>query len=218
MPRARSAASDSDEEGGLAEKEAEYARLQREYRTMQGDRQAYTEQAQSQIRKQRTQMSSLENEKAELLSLLNLTDSEQNQRKDEKNVKVLGTLAQRKEDLERDLNNERKKHQELDKQIHEWENKLRKQQKSMGGVNMGSEFTSKTNHKVRILNGRLDKALQRFNNMLTGNSELRKTIDSLRVERIRFEEVYAKMNYELQDTRRDIGEIIENSKAAYEQR
>lgn len=218
MPRPKSAAPDSDDEGGVAEKEAEFARLQRDYRTMQGDRQAYTEETQAKIRKQRSQINNLESEKAELSALLNLAESDQNQVKDECNVRSLENLAQRKQDLEQEIENERKKHQELDSKIHEWERKVRKQQKSMGGINMGREFTVKTNRKVRVLEGRLDKALQRFNEMKTKNAEFRKTIDNLRIERLRFEEVYSKMNRELQDTRREIGEVITNSKTAYEQR
>ncbi len=52
MPRPHSADEDEGDEGA-AEREAEFQRLQREYRNMVGDRAAYTEQTQNSIRKQR---------------------------------------------------------------------------------------------------------------------------------------------------------------------
>ena len=52
MPRPRSARSDnSDELEGLAEQEL--AKLQRQYRIMENDRAAYTEESQNVIRKQK---------------------------------------------------------------------------------------------------------------------------------------------------------------------
>lgn len=54
--------------------------------------------------------------------------------------------------------------------------------------------------------------------MLTSNADLRQEIDSLRVERKRFEGVYKKLDKELVSLRRQIAEAIDQSTLAYDSR
>ena len=53
---------------------------------------------------------------------------------------------------------------------------------------------------------------------MTQNSHLREEIDNLRVERHRFEDLHKKLEKELEDLKKEITCVIENSTQAYDQR
>ncbi|CAH1775288.1 unnamed protein product [Owenia fusiformis] len=220
MPRPRSGGSDySDADAdGMAEREMEYTKLQRQHRIMQGDREAYTEESQNLIRKQKAEISQLEAERAELLKDLRLAESRSNQNKDEVHTDKLTTLVNDRDDLHQSIDDEKENQKELDAKIREWEKKIRDQHKNMGGIHMSRQHTIKTQKNVRVLENRLDKENQKFNNCLTANASLREEIDSLRVERVRFDNLYCKLDKERMELRRDLGEVIDQSSQAYDSR
>lgn len=92
------------------------------------------------------------------------------------------------------------------------------QKKSLGGVNAGLESQSSLSRQIKILENRLDKANQKFNEAISLNTRLRQEIDSLRRERVVFDQLYKKMERELTRKKNHMAEIIETANAAYEQR
>ena len=62
------------------------------------------------------------------------------------------------------------------------------------------------------------QAKKRFNDCLCKNAQLRDEIESLRNEHKRFETLYKKLEKELRSLRREMGEVIEKSTAAYDAR
>jgi len=74
----------------------------------------------------------------------------------------------------------------------------------MGGVNAAKDNFSMIQKQIRILENRLDKALVKFNEAIAHNKSLRDTIDDLRRERIVFENIYRKMERELQDRKQQV--------------
>jgi coiled-coil domain-containing protein 63/114 len=62
------------------------------------------------------------------------------------------------------------------------------------------------------------QANNKFGKLLEENSALRKEIDSLRVERQRFDNLYKKLDKEKQDLQKETNEIIDQSTQAYDQR
>ena len=64
----------------------------------------------------------------------------------------------------------------------------------------------------------MDKSLIKFNEAIAHNKKLRDSIDDLRRERVVFENIYRKMERELQEKKQKMAEIIEVSNASYEQR
>jgi len=115
----------------------------------------------------------------------------------------------------------------------------------MEGANAAAENQRTAEKQLRILENRLDQALVKFNKSLANNRRLREKIDNLRGERIAFEGVYKKlekvsegliqchgkysgpMSLELtfstllqglQDRKRQMAQVIEQSNVAYEQR
>ena len=72
--------------------------------------------------------------------------------------------------------------------------------------------------QIKILENRLDKANQKFNEAISVNKNLRQQIDSLRRERVIFDNLYKKLEKELHDKRKKMAEIIETANSAYEER
>lgn len=72
--------------------------------------------------------------------------------------------------------------------------------------------------QIRILENRLDKANQKFNEAIAKNKKLRESIDSLRRERVIFDNIYRKLEKELHSKREKMANIIETANTAYEKR
>ena len=72
--------------------------------------------------------------------------------------------------------------------------------------------------QIRILENRLDKALVKFNEALAHNKKLRETIDDLRRERVVFDNIYRKLERELQEKTKQMANITALSTVSYEQR
>jgi len=220
MPRIRSARSDiSDGDvDGQAEREMEYQRLQRQYRLMENDRKAYCQESQDLIKRQKDEIDKLEKEQEEVLKDLRLIESRSNSNKDDKNCENLGDLGREKADVETQIKEEREKQKELDKSLRENEKKMREKHKGMGGVHMSSQHTQQTVKNNRKLENQLQMANNKFCKALEVNKQLREEIDSLRVERNRFDNLYKKLDKERQQLQQETGEVIDQSTQAYDQR
>merc|ERR1711881_91018 len=72
--------------------------------------------------------------------------------------------------------------------------------------------------QIRILEDRLNAGLQKFNVAIAANKKLRDEIDTLRRERAVFDDIYRKLENELQQKKKEMANIIEQANAAYEAR
>lgn len=63
----------------------------------------------------------------------------------------------------------------------------------------------------------LDKVNQKFNVAISKNKDLRESIDSLRWERVIFDNIYRKLEKELHNKREEMANIIEIANSAYEE-
>lgn len=88
----------------------------------------------------------------------------------------------------------------------------------MGGYNAGTENETVLEKQTKILENRLDKANQKFNEAIAINKQLRQQIDSLRRERVIFDKLYKKLEKELHEKRKEMANIIETANTAYEER
>ncbi|XP_044030179.1 coiled-coil domain-containing protein 114 isoform X7 [Siniperca chuatsi] len=180
MPRGRtatSARSDSSEMDIDGTAESEIAKLQRQFRIMEGDRQAYNLQAQEQIRKQHQEIEKLLKEQEELHRNLGACKSSSRQQQDSEDTQSLRALLEQRDMLEEEL---------------EKEKQCQKEQKK--------------------------EALTRFNEQLTKNSHLREELQTLHIERVRFQQLHNRLDKELLDVRKKIGEVVNLSTAAYDVR
>jgi len=120
--------------------------------------------------------------------------------------------------LTRKIEIEKRKVSELDKQIDGMSQKIAEQRKKMGGVHAARENNQQIQKSILILENRLDKALVRYNEALAHNKTLRAQIDNLRRERLVFDQTYRKLERELQEKKKEMAIVIEQSNRAYEAR
>ena len=86
----------------------------------------------------------------------------------------------------------------------------------MGGLNATQALKERYEKHIRILENRLDKANQKFNDAIEYDKNLRNEIDKLRKERFFFEN--KKLEKELEKLRKDISKNLEEAYDNYEQR
>lgn len=129
----------------------------------------------------------------------------------EKNDHYLGKL-QREENRKDEADRQRKL---VEARVKE----LKDERRARGfSVNAAVEDEEKVSKKIRVLENRLDKALVKFNQALSGNKALREEIDNLRRERVVFDGIYTKLEAKLREKKKKMGKIIDQSTAAYEAR
>nr|XP_033481905.1 coiled-coil domain-containing protein 114 isoform X3 [Epinephelus lanceolatus] len=219
MPRGRSATSARSDSSELDIDESEIAKLQRQFRIMEGDRQAYSIQAREQIRKQQQEIENLLKEQKELHRNLGACKSVSRQQQDSEDTRSLRALLEQRDMIEEELDKERQCQKELEKEIANMEMKLAGLRK--GEISTGDRQKSelgRTQKAIRTLEYKLNRALTRFNEQLTKNSHLREEMQILHIERARFLQLHNRLDKELQDVRKKIGEIVNLSTAAYDAR
>jgi len=121
-------------------------------------------------------------------------------------------------EYEMSIENEQMKIREYDRNIEAFRERIKSQKKNLGGVNAGSENQNALAKQIKILENRLDKANQKFNEAIATNKSLRQNIDSLRRERVIFDNLYKKLEKELHEKRKNMASIIESANSAYEER
>merc|ERR1719386_138801 len=95
---------------------------------------------------------------------------------------------------------------------------IREDMARKGGVDASKQNVEATQKQIRILENRLDKARQKFNEAIAAHRSLREQIDTLRRERVVFDDIYRKLENELQQKKKEMANIIEQANAAYEVR
>ena len=197
---------------------AELQQLQREYRHMELNRRAYAEESQMVLRKQQSTIDKLrkDNEmiKSEIASMMRSSNKHISTSQQD----TINKLQDAGDRLANTIDFEKKNIQTMEEQIHIMKQKVLQQRKSMGGVNASKENFHMIQKQIKILENRLDKSLIKFNEAIAHNKKLRDSIDDLRRERVVFENIYRKMERELQEKKQKMAEIIEVSNASYEQR
>jgi DNA repair exonuclease SbcCD ATPase subunit len=116
------------------------------------------------------------------------------------------------------IEGERRKIEEIDKEIIKYQELIVEQKKKLGGVNAATINNQLIQKQIKVLENRLDKSLLKFNKTLAQNKELRQKIDEYRRERVIFDSIYKKLERELHEKKKEMAVIIEDSKNAYQAR
>ena len=106
----------------------------------------------------------------------------------------------------------------FDDKIAEIQNDFLVIKSEMGGLNATQALKERYEKHIKILENRLDKANQKFNDAIEYDKNLRNEIDKLRKERFFFENIYKKLEKELEKLRKDISKNLEEAYDNYEQR
>ncbi len=127
-------------------------------------------------------------------------------------------VAEEIKSIKQRLEEEKDVQNEMEENIKTLQQEIIEQKRKQKGVNGTAERHSQIAKQIKILENRLDKANQKFNEAIAHNKDLRETIDSLRRERVIFDNIYRKLEKELHNKRKDMANIIEIANSAYEER
>jgi hypothetical protein len=116
------------------------------------------------------------------------------------------------------IEKERAEKTDFDEKIKEIKEDFLNIKNEMGGLNATEQLQDRYEKHIKILENRLDKANQKFNESILYDKKLREEIDKLRKERFFFEEIYKKMEKELEKLRKEISVNLEKAYDCYEKR
>ena len=122
------------------------------------------------------------------------------------------------QDLKYQIKAEMEEKKSFDDKISDIQNEFLVIKNEMGGLNATQALKERYEKHIRILENRLDKANQKFNDAIEYDKNLRNEIDKLRKERFFFENIYKKLEKELEKLRKDISKNLEEAYDNYEQR
>lgn len=121
-------------------------------------------------------------------------------------------------EYEQAIEAEKQKISEIDNYMTTFQSKITQQKQAIGGVHAPKENQASLQKQIKTLENRLDQGSQKFNEAISVNRELRTHIDSLRQERVIFDNLYKKLEKELYEKRKNMADIIEGANTAYEDR
>jgi chromosome segregation ATPase len=208
----------SDGNAKLSDRQAILLQLQREYRHMELNRRSFAEQSQAQLRKQQSTIDKLRKDNEILKGEIALIMRSSNRPLSSMQQEILQRMHDAGDGYANAIEFEKRNIEQNQEQILIMKEKILHQRKSMGGVNASKENNHMIQKQIRILENRLEKALVKFNEAIAHNKTLRDEIDDLRRERVVYENIYRKMEKELQDRKQKMAEVIELSNQSYEQR
>eukprot|EP00601_Ochromonadales_sp_CCMP2298_P007553 CAMPEP_0173204638 /NCGR_PEP_ID=MMETSP1141-20130122/20245_1 /TAXON_ID=483371 /ORGANISM="non described non described, Strain CCMP2298" /LENGTH=472 /DNA_ID=CAMNT_0014130347 /DNA_START=170 /DNA_END=1585 /DNA_ORIENTATION=+ len=192
--------------------------LQREYRHMEINRRAYSDESQALLRKQQATIDKLRKDNEVLKNDIAIIMRGSNRPMSTIQQEFVQGLTDQGDKYATSIEFERSNIQTMEEQLHIMRSKQLQQRRAMGGINASKDNHSMIQKQIHILENRLDKSLIKFNEAISHNKALREKIDDLRRERVVFENIYRKMERELQERKRHMAEIIEVSNQSYEQR
>lgn len=206
---------DDDDLDALAEKEI--AMLQRQYRIIEGERRKFVNESELTISKQKKALIKLQEEKEEIRRNLMVAQSKKNVIKDAEYMEDLGQLLHEQDFFKKLIKEEKDAIKALDEEVARLQQEVVNQNKLLKGIS-STDRTKSIEKQLRLLENRLEKATKDFNKMVTSNKKLREEIDHLRTQRSSFDDVYNKLNKKLNDQKKAMQVIIDESQLAYDAR
>ncbi|KAJ3336134.1 hypothetical protein HDU93_003595 [Gonapodya sp. JEL0774] len=174
--------------------ELELSHLQRQFRLMEGDRRAYSDESRIVIARQRATLETLRRDHQHLLVEARLLRA----RSGDAASGAGGAEARRMEELR--------------------EAEARPHTSIPNNTNMATSLPAPSPKQILSLESRLDQALQKYNTSLLRLRHLRDTVSALRFERGMFDRVAGRVEREVMGCKRRMAEVVEESGVAYEAR
>ncbi|XP_031330511.1 coiled-coil domain-containing protein 63 [Photinus pyralis] len=198
--------------------EAELGKLQRQYRIMECDRKAFSEETNTKLAKQRKVIAALKKEQAELLTDLKAAASDSNKRKDRKMTAKVNRLLDEHENYTRLIAREKSRLQDVSREIR----KLERRVDQVRGKDIPDrQFEDKVRGAQRAaqaLENQLDYETKRFCAVLEDNRDLRERIEHLLKDRAHFNSVWETLVEDLNQGKKLMLDLIEQATLSYDQR
>jgi chromosome segregation ATPase len=113
---------------------------------------------------------------------------------------------------------EKKRVAELDRKIADVQEKIQQQRTAMGGIQGAKETNESINRKIKGMENKLDKALQKYNEVVAQNKQIRDGIDTLRREKLVYTNIYKKLQTELEEKREKLNDLLAKGEMAVRER
>uniref|UniRef100_A0A8C1T1Q6 Coiled-coil domain containing 114 n=1 Tax=Cyprinus carpio TaxID=7962 RepID=A0A8C1T1Q6_CYPCA len=181
-------------------------RLRLELRRLERNRELYLQEEET-LRKQRQQIAELRGEQERLLRTHRESESPA--------VKAVRALVKQRDKLGEEIEKEKQTQAELQKEITIMEKKLVEMKRGQASHSNNSQPRD-IQKAIRTTQSKLDRSRARFNEQMKINSQHRKDIEILHMQRTRFQQLYRKLEKVLQDIRKDIAEVVDKSATAYD--
>ncbi|XP_062993509.1 outer dynein arm-docking complex subunit 1 isoform X2 [Elgaria multicarinata webbii] len=196
----------------------ELAKLQRQFRLLEGNRHAYALESRETIRRQIAEVKRLEKENEDLLRRQAVAEGRANLRQEKLRGDTLRSLLGQRDEVKEQIVQEKERIAQLDKEIQTWQKRLANRRQVTGSETLIQEQNVHLLRRIQTVENQLDKASSEFNSQLVVNSQLREDLEILQVGHDRFEQIYKNLEKELLDTRKAVGAVISTSSAAYDAR
>ncbi|XP_013364496.1 PREDICTED: coiled-coil domain-containing protein 114 isoform X2 [Chinchilla lanigera] len=207
--------SEEGSEGFLDSLDWELSRLQRQYKVMEVERQAYSKEVHQRLKKQLEEIQHLEEVRAELQTKIRVAQTQVKRLRDGERLESMGRLLKCRAQVQAEVEELREQSRALDKQIQEWEARIFAQSKNGLAPGFIMEQKVKTRRRIKILEDQLGRVTCRFDIQLAHNAALREEVDLLRIERTRYLNVDRKLKKEISLLQQTVSTLIASSTSAY---
>ena len=130
-------------------------------------------------------------------------------------VSQIGELQKFGDNYAKRIEKEKKKLDDLNSKIKDVQEKIEEQRHIIRSNQGDKESNEDVARKIKSLENKLDKQLQKYNQAVAQNKHLREQIDALRRERVVFDNIYKKLEGELEDKKDKMMQIIQKAESAY---
>ncbi|KPP73541.1 hypothetical protein Z043_107365, partial [Scleropages formosus] len=132
----------------------------------------------------------LQEEQEELQCRLQVSQSHSHQQQDVDTVQAMRRLLNQQDEVHEQLESQKESLVHLEQEILSMEKKLAGLRRTRTSVNLKQKSEASEKKKAtRTLENKLDRTLVRFNEQLTKNAQLRADLETLRLERVRFQQL-----------------------------
>ncbi|XP_055856833.1 coiled-coil domain-containing protein 63 [Episyrphus balteatus] len=197
---------------------AEYARLQKQLRTLQLVLRKLLDDKAKQLKKQNRMISVLQQEHQDLLVQINCLESGSHARKKSIAEKKLVRIQEQFVDQKKTLETEKTSLWELEGHIRKIEKEIESLRRIEVPDSCYKEAITKVQKSVVKLENRLDVVNKKYSDALTENSKLRDSIDHMLQDRTSFNEMWQSMVEQFNEGKKYIMELIDQSTLAFDQR
>lgn len=130
----------------------------------------------------------------------------------------IAKLQEQGDNFARKIEIEKRKIADLDSKISLMTEKLKAQREAIGGKQGAKETNEGIARKIKSLENKLDKSLQKYNEAIAHNKQLREQIDKLRRERVVYDSIYKKLEEELQSKKDEMKAVVKKGYKAKKKR
>uniref|UniRef100_A0A8C3BWM3 Coiled-coil domain containing 63 n=1 Tax=Cairina moschata TaxID=8855 RepID=A0A8C3BWM3_CAIMO len=197
--------------------EAEFGRLQKQFRISAEKRKCFGANMRQQIHAQEKEIESLKEEHRGMSLILSQINSLRNVVQDNRNRTELKCLLQTKDQYDCLIRDRKALLAEQDSQILELQKKIVRQNVIATKVKQANSSKWLQN-QIQTLEMRLNNVTVHFDTILTLNNRLREEIESLRIQKAVLDNFFAKLRKHLDQQKSRMDAAVEQSTQAYEQR